>query len=188
MIIDLHANREFAKPAEGCVVKNSMHVIYKCPAKKDTIGYGFNIEENELPAEIGKELLARAMKDKRFDKLEKTGYKLQVSYNIKKDGIPEDIAYKLLDINLRNAEAELIDNCRFWRDLDFVRRQVLIDMCFNMGWPTLSNFKKMFAALKDGDYEEAANQMIDSKWYRDVKKRAEYLVESMRTGVWVEYT
>lgn len=185
MIIDLHANREFAMKAEGSVIKNGMHVIYKCPANKDTIGYGFNIQENNLPGVIASELVSIAAAES--TKLDKKGYVVSASYSLKDHGISERIAQKLLDMCLRQSESELSKNVPFWDSLDFVRRQVLVDMCFNMGWPSLSGFKKMFKALEKGDYAEAASQMIDSKWFDDVGIRAEYLEDSMRRGIWVKY-
>lgn len=116
------------------------------------------------------------------------GYKtIGHGYNIEAHGLPDDIAKMLLKRQLRDCEAELAKKVKGWDDLDFVRRQVLIDMIFNMGWSTLRKFKKMFAAIEKKDYEEAANQMIDSGWYKQVKHRAEVLVESMRSGEWKEY-
>jgi lysozyme len=53
-------------------------------------------------------------------------------------------------------------------------------MMFNMGLPRLSQFKKMKAAVDAGDWDEAANQMEDSRWYRQVQNRAERLIERMR--------
>jgi hypothetical protein len=38
----------------------------------------------------------------------------------------------------------------------------------------------MKAAVDDRDYVEAANQMIDSKWYRQVPNRAMRLEKRMR--------
>ena len=68
-----------------------------------------------------------------------------------------------------------------------MRKSVLIDMCYNMGWPALSKFKNMFAAIDAEDFEEAARQMMDSKWYRQVKVRGVKLVQAMRTNEWQEY-
>jgi lysozyme len=51
---------------------------------------------------------------------------------------------------------------------------------FNMGLPKMKAFKKMNKAIKDRDWNEAANQMIDSKWYRTVPNRADRLVQRMR--------
>jgi lysozyme len=62
---------------------------------------------------------------------------------------------------------------------DFVSR-VLVNMAFNIGRPRLSKFKNMLAAIKAKDYNLAAEEMIDSKWYRQVGRRSEELVEIMR--------
>lgn len=59
-------------------------------------------------------------------------------------------------------------------------REVVINMSF-MGYGSLSEFVNMRRALRRGDYNSAANEMIDSKWYRDVKGRGRELVEVMRS-------
>lgn len=85
----------------------------------------------------------------------------------------------------------------FERDLDMVRvdcmklypsfdtlpedaKLIIANMMFNLGLPRLSKFKKMKAAVESGDWEEAAAQMEDSKWYRQVPNRAERLCNRMR--------
>jgi len=55
-------------------------------------------------------------------------------------------------------------------------QQVLGNMMFNMGRPRLSKFKKMNAALQNGMWSQAAVEGRDSKWYRQVTKRAERLM------------
>lgn len=62
---------------------------------------------------------------------------------------------------------------------DFVSR-VLVNMAFNIGRPRLSKFKNMLAAIEAKDYSLAAEEMIDSKWYRQVGRRSEELVEIMK--------
>ena len=57
---------------------------------------------------------------------------------------------------------------------------ILANMMFNMGRPRLSGFKKFNAAVADGDWESAAEEMIDSRWYRQVTNRADRLVTRMR--------
>ena len=53
-------------------------------------------------------------------------------------------------------------------------------MMFNMGRPRLSKFKKMYEAVMDANWIEAAIQMEDSLWARQVPNRAERLCERMR--------
>ena len=54
-------------------------------------------------------------------------------------------------------------------------QQVIVNMCFNMGAPRLSKFKKFIAAVNDGNWSTAAVEMMDSRWATQVGKRAERL-------------
>ena len=54
-------------------------------------------------------------------------------------------------------------------------QQVIVNMCFNMGAPRLSNFKKFVAAVNDGNWSTAAVEMMDSRWANQVGVRAERL-------------
>ena len=108
-------------------------------------------------------------------------------YNIEANGISENTAEMLLRRCLGDSVIILEANVSVWSSLSDTRKSILVDMCFNMGWPTLSKFKKMFAALERGHYAEAADQMMDSKWYRQVGIRGRKLVESMRSDVWQSY-
>lgn len=80
------------------------------------------------------------------------------------------------------CEAELDQQVPWWRRLNEARQQVLCEMQFNMGWPRLSGFKLFFEALNQWDFEEAANQMLDSLWARQVGNRAKHLAAAMRSG------
>jgi len=66
---------------------------------------------------------------------------------------------------------------RLWPD---EVQQVLVNMMFNMGRPRLSQFKKMYEAVMDANWIEAAIQMEDSLWARQVPNRAERLCARMR--------
>ena len=57
---------------------------------------------------------------------------------------------------------------------------IVANMMFNLGRPRLSNFVKMKTAIDNHDWQEAAIQMQDSKWYKQVPNRAERLCERMR--------
>ena len=54
-------------------------------------------------------------------------------------------------------------------------------MVYNIGHNGVSKFKKMIAAIEAKDWDEAANQMQDSKWYNQVAFRAVRLVAMMRS-------
>ncbi len=57
---------------------------------------------------------------------------------------------------------------------------IIANMMFNMGRPRLSKFKNFLAAVAISNWQEAANQMVNSRWYRQVTNRAERLVKRMR--------
>ncbi|MCY1397751.1 hypothetical protein D9M71_127670 [compost metagenome] len=68
--------------------------------------------------------------------------------------------------------------------LDDVRKEVIVNLSFNMGYSRLSGFKKFLAAINSSDFDKAADELKDSKWYGQVKGRGERLVKAMRTGSW----
>ena len=59
-------------------------------------------------------------------------------------------------------------------------QQIIANMMFNLGRPRLSKFKGMKGGVDNQDWNGAADEMVDSRWYRQVGKRAERLVERMR--------
>ena len=70
------------------------------------------------------------------------------------------------------------------KELDTVRRGVLVNMAFNLGRAGLTQFNRQsLPAIRNGSYEEAANLLSKSLWARQVKGRAAELIERIRTGV-----
>ena len=59
-------------------------------------------------------------------------------------------------------------------------KQIIANMMFNMGRPRLSKFKGMKAGVDARDWNKAADEMVDSGWYRQVTNRAQRLVDRMR--------
>ena len=63
-------------------------------------------------------------------------------------------------------------------------QHVLINMAFQLGGPRLRKFKKMIAAVNDSNWDEAAAQMEDSRWYKQTTNRATRLIDRViRIGV-----
>ena len=65
-------------------------------------------------------------------------------------------------------------------DLPDEAQLIIANMCFNLGYPRLSKFKGMKAGVDTRDWEKAADEMVDSRWYKQVTNRADRLVERMR--------
>lgn len=66
--------------------------------------------------------------------------------------------------------------------LDGYRINILCNMSYQLGFSGLLKFKKMFKALENMNYEEAANEMLDSKWHLDTPSRCKLNAERMRLG------
>jgi len=77
-----------------------------------------------------------------------------------------------------------LDECKKlyddWFDLPEEAQLIIANMMFNMGRPRLSQFKGMKRGVDARDWNAAADEMVDSKWYRQVTNRADRLVTRMR--------
>ena len=58
---------------------------------------------------------------------------------------------------------------------------IIANMMFNMGYTRLSKFKGMKRGVDARNWEEAADEMVDSRWYKQVSRRADRLVVRMRS-------
>ena len=65
-------------------------------------------------------------------------------------------------------------------DLPEEAQRIIANMMFNMGRPRLSGFKGMKRGVDARDWDLAAAEMVDSRWYRQVTNRADRLVTRMR--------
>jgi lysozyme len=85
-----------------------------------------------------------------------------------------------LDLNTAISECEVLyDDC--WDKFPEEVQEILVNMLFNMGRPRLSKFKKMNAALREGDWKTASVEGQDSLWYRQVGNRANRLMSRLES-------
>ena len=101
----------------------------------------------------------------------------------KKGGsISHDEAMYLLDNDIKEVIGQCDRAFDWFDDLDEVRKIVIINMVFNMGLSNFKDFKKTIGYIESGDYEEAAIEMLDSKWSSQVGNRAAELSQMMKTN------
>ena len=78
----------------------------------------------------------------------------------------------------------VLGECRIlypdFNDLPEEAKLIIANMMFNMGRPRLSKFKGMKRGVDARDWNAAADEMVDSAWYRQVTNRADRLVKRMR--------
>lgn len=115
---------------------------YRCKSGKLTIGWGWNLD-NALPLDIA------------------ACFRVTGS-------ITEEMAERLLTISIDAAER----NCGFiypgFDGFSKQRRVALIDFVFNLGAGGALKFRKMRKAIEAGDWEEAAKQVQDSLYWRQL--------------------
>ena len=82
-----------------------------------------------------------------------------------------------------DVETVLGDCAILYDDFDELPEEaqlIIANMMFNLGRPRLSKFKGMKAGVDARDWKKAADEMVDSAWYRQVPNRAGRLVKRMR--------
>lgn len=86
--------------------------------------------------------------------------------------------------DLRHVCDEIARRIPWALKLDPARHAVLVNMAFNLGLGGLLKFKKMLAAMEQGNWEEAAIECADPNYVKQVGARAIRLAEQLRTGKW----
>lgn len=158
---------------------------YVCPAGKATIGYGTNLEAH--PIYIPYEDIASSVRTGRI-----TGAALVA--RLKERGMrwTKERAEEAMLEELTACHDDLLRRCPAYAALraddERARADALLNMAFNMGTDGLFKFKKALATALSGDYAEAAAEMKDSLWYRQVGRRSVELCEQMRSGRYREGT
>lgn len=100
-------------------------------------------------------------------------------------GITREESELILRCRLEKLAYEILPKRAPWfLKLDEVRRMALVNMAYNLGVDGLLKFKRMIAFLKIAAWSDAAAQALDSKWAKQVGKRADRLAEQLRTGEW----
>ena len=80
------------------------------------------------------------------------------------------------------AEALLSAKCPVFAQLDANRQIVLLDLCFNLGINGLLSFKKMLNALAVKNYQQAAKELMNSRYAKQVPVRAAESRDVLITG------
>lgn len=140
---------------EGCKLKS-----YRDTVGKLTIGIGRNLDDNPLTIEE----------------------QCYIGHNCRTLFISNDQAAYLCRNDLKKVRADLDKHLPWWRDLNPDRQYVMIDLCFNMGLKTLLTFKRTLDSIAQGYYVRAAEQLLQSKYAKQVGIRAKRNAYALRTG------
>lgn len=136
---------------------------YLCTSGKLTIGYGRNLEDMGISEEEAEELLE--------NDISRTLTEL------------DDILERYCGVQPYGARRTP------WLDppVSSVRYAALADMLLNLGRPRFLGFRKMLEAIRFLDWDRAADEAEDSRWFRQVKTRGVTIVQMLRTDRWPEW-
>lgn len=101
-------------------------------------------------------------------------YGFEVGTTVSQEHV-DDLFYEDIQRTVRDCELLYSD----FNELSEELQLIIANMCFQLGRPRLSGFKKMKAAVDSRDWAEASRQMLDSKWAKQTPNRASRLSRRM---------
>ena len=105
-------------------------------------------------------------------------------HNLESAGLPIQISEALLEMDIKAAEDDLqsVFDIDTLYSISYSRYSVLVNMMFNLGLTRFKGFRLMIQAVKNKDFEQAALEMLDSKWAKQVGARSSELSTMMKRG------
>ena len=97
--------------------------------------------------------------------------------------LDEDIAEEILIRKLEKLQKNANSRFKWLEDMPQEVQEVVINMCYQLGINGVSKFRKAISAMQEGDWEEAADEMLDSLWARQTPNRAKELSDIVRNQV-----
>ena len=95
--------------------------------------------------------------------------------------VPENRVIKAFEQDIKTVLSDCNRLYEDFEDLPEEAQRVIANMMFNMGYTRLSKFIGMKSGVDARDWNEAADEMVDSRWYYQVINRANRLVERVRS-------
>lgn len=127
--------------------------VYTCTAGHKTIGIGHNLDVK--PAFNGQRI---------------------------PDVISDQLCDLLFDRDLNDTITQLNSSWTKNTTLDQVRRDAVLNMCFQLGVYGVLRFKLMLNALERSDWVAAKAHALDSSWAKQTPERAKRVSEQLLTG------
>lgn len=85
------------------------------------------------------------------------------------------------DIDEAYRTATLAFN-NIWPNINLARRVAIVSMCFQLGQLRFAGFAQMIRAIREGDWDNAAKEALNSKWAEQVPSRARRIAHMLLTG------
>lgn len=105
-----------------------------------------------------------------------------VGRNIEDRGISVETAMQMLREDLELVIDELKRAIPGFEKMPESVQEALVDLAFNMGTPTLLTFKRALRALQAQEWDNAADEILSSRYANQVGRRAEIIADMIRFG------
>lgn len=104
-----------------------------------------------------------------------------IGRNLTDNGVNDDEMALMHENDIDEAERTARRLLPDFAELSDVRKYVVCNMAFNLGYERLKGFRKALLAIHEKRWADTADEMLDSKWAKvDVPERAKRLANAMR--------
>lgn len=107
-----------------------------------------------------------------------------VGRNLEDVGISMEEAEYFLQNDIAEARSQLLHAFQWMGEFNDARISAMINFTFNVGIGTVKKFENTLSYLQSGEWDKAADEMMDSRWASQVGNRAIEVTEQIRTGKW----
>ena len=106
-----------------------------------------------------------------------------VGRNLDDNGLSDDEIDYLLWSDIARCQKEA-ETYPWFKGLNDARRAVVLSLLFNLGKPRYDKFVKHHEAMEAGQMLIASRELLDSRWAKQVKRRAAEMAKQLETGEW----
>lgn len=100
-------------------------------------------------------------------------------FAIKDLELEEDLCHVILQRKLKRLEKEVSTRFGWLKKMPPSVKDIVLEMCYQMGVTGVSKFKKTIAYLEKSEWKNASIEMLDSRWAKQTPGRAKELSSRM---------
>ena len=95
--------------------------------------------------------------------------------------LDKDVAELILERKLKDLQEKIASRFGWFYNAPKIVKDVVTNMCYQMGITGFSHFKNTIYYLETEQYEEAADEMLDSLWHKQTPSRSNELSDIIRS-------
>jgi len=105
-----------------------------------------------------------------------------IGFNLDDVGLSREESLMILQSRVEKLTTTLVKNYTWFEGLNEARQAAIISMVYQLGYHGFSKFVRTHEALDAGNYDKAAEYMLESQWAKQTPARAKRAATIMRTG------